>query len=778
MRRIGEHAVVIGGSLGGLLAARALADAYERVTVVERDALPHGLEGRRAVPQGRHAHALLPHGQACLEALLPGLCDALLADGAASCDALGEMRFILGGHQFARSSTGQRSILAGRPFIEGHVRRAVRALPAVTVVDRCDVAGLTASADRARVTGVRILRRADGSAEEALPADLVVAATGRAARVPAWLEAMGYPRPQEQRLRVDVAYASRHLRLPGGALSGDRFVLVGARPDLPRTLFLFAQEDDRWILSLGGYGPEHRPPSDLAGHLAFAAAVAPPDVLEAIAAAEPLGPVSTHRFPDSIRRRYDRMRSFPHGLLVTGDAVCSFNPTYGQGMTVAAAEAVALRGCLAEGDHDLARRFFRTAGSPVEHAWTLSTGADLSLPLVRGRRPLPVRAVNAYLRRLRAVAEHDGEVASAFIGVVAMRAAPPAVMRPRIAARVLRGPRPRWDAVPEGLRRRELAVDGVSTPLREAGPSGADEAVVFLHGNPGSGADWEPLVAAVGRDRRAVAWDAPGFGRAVAPGFPQSVAAHAAFVGSALDSLGIRRAHLVAHDFGGPWGLRWAAEHPDRFASAVLLCTGALPGYRWHALARLWRTRGVGELFMATTTGPGFRTLLRRGNPRGLPRAFTDRMYRDFDRDTRRAVLRALPLGRGRGRRRRDARERAAAARPARAGPVGPPRPLPAGRGGRAAAGGVPERRCAGARRQRPLAVRRLAGRGRGGAARSPGTARAARYPGPRDRRVNGGPAPRSSRRRPAATVIRPRRRSARAWSARAPGGACSPRRR
>ena len=640
MRRLGEHAVVIGGSMGGLLTARVLAERYDRVTVVERDELPAGFEGRRAIPQGRHAHALLPHGQACLETLLPGLCEELVADGAVTCDALGEMRFILGGHQFARPSTGQRSILAGRPFVEGHVRRRVRALPGVTLLDRCDVAGLTTGPDGARVTGVRILRRADGSAEEPLRADLVVAATGRAARVPAWLEAMGHPRPPEQRLRIDVAYASRHLRLPAGALPRDRFVLVGARPELPRTLFLFAHEHGRWILSLGGYGPGHRPPDDLAGHLAFAASVAPPDVFEAIAAAEPLRTISTHRFPDSIRRRYDRLPRFPQGLLVTGDAVCSFNPTYGQGMTVAAAEAVALRECLAEGERDLARRFFRAAAAPTEHAWTLSTGADLSLPHVAGRRPLRVRAVNAYLGRLRAVAEHDDAVAAAFIAVVGMRAAPPTVLRPAVAARVLRGPRARWVGPPEGVRSSVLEVAGVRTPLREAGPADADEAVVFLHGNPGSSANWEPLLAAVGRDRRAVAWDAPGFGQAIAPGgFAQSVEAHAAFLGGAVDALGIRRAHLVAHDFGGPWGLRWAAEHPDRFASAVLLCTGALGGYRWHALARLWRTRGAGELFMATTTGPGFRALLRRGNPRGLPRGFTDRMYRDFDRGTRRAVL-------------------------------------------------------------------------------------------------------------------------------------------
>jgi pimeloyl-ACP methyl ester carboxylesterase len=197
-----------------------------------------------------------------------------------------------------------------------------------------------------------------------------------------------------------------------------------------------------------------------------------------------------------------------------------------------------------------------------------------------------------------------------------------------------------WSALADGVRVGELCVGELRTPLRAAGPPDAREAVVFLHGNPGSSADWEPLLAAVGRRWRAVAWDAPGFGHAAAPaGFPQTVAAHAEFVGRALDALGIERAHLVAHDFGGPWGLAWAASDPDRFASAVLLGTGALPGYRWHALARLWRTPYAGELLMATATRLGFRLLLRRGNPRGLPRPFVDRMYDDFDRATRRAVL-------------------------------------------------------------------------------------------------------------------------------------------
>jgi len=186
---------------------------------------------------------------------------------------------------------------------------------------------------------------------------------------------------------------------------------------------------------------------------------------------------------------------------------------------------------------------------------------------------------------------------------------------------------------------RELQIGGVRTVVRSAGPAADDEAVVFVHGNPGSSEDWEPLLDVVGATHRAVAWDAPGFGHADKHGFPQTVPAHAAFISCALDALGIERAHLVLHDFGGPWGLEWAAAQPERVASVTLIGTGVLLDYRWHALARIWRTPVIGEAFMATTTRPGFHALLRRGNPRGLPPGFVDRMYDDFDAGTRRAVL-------------------------------------------------------------------------------------------------------------------------------------------
>jgi pimeloyl-ACP methyl ester carboxylesterase len=195
-------------------------------------------------------------------------------------------------------------------------------------------------------------------------------------------------------------------------------------------------------------------------------------------------------------------------------------------------------------------------------------------------------------------------------------------------------------AVTEAVVSSVLEVGGIRTPLLSAGDPAATEAVVFVHGNPGSSQDWRDLVEAVGPFGRALAWDAPGFGRADKPAdFDYTVGGYAAFIDSALSTLGVSRVHLVLHDFGGPWGLRWAIENPDRFASVVLVNTGVLVGYSWHTMAKIWRTPGVGELFMAVTARPLFRLSMKIGNPRGLPSEFVDRMYDDMDTPTRKAVL-------------------------------------------------------------------------------------------------------------------------------------------
>lgn len=193
----------------------------------------------------------------------------------------------------------------------------------------------------------------------------------------------------------------------------------------------------------------------------------------------------------------------------------------------------------------------------------------------------------------------------------------------------------------EAVERSSLLAGGTRTRLLQAGPAEAAEAVVFVHGNPGSADDWERLVAAAARaGKRAVAFDLPDFGETVAPdGFAHDVPAYAGFVGEVLRELGIERVHLVIHDFGGPIGLAWARTAPDAIASMILIDTGILPDYRWHVLARVWRTPLAGEALQASASRPFFRFMVNLKEPRGLPREFVDRMYDRYDRRTRRAVL-------------------------------------------------------------------------------------------------------------------------------------------
>jgi 2-polyprenyl-6-methoxyphenol hydroxylase-like FAD-dependent oxidoreductase len=460
MRRIGDHAVVLGASLAGLLAARVLADAYGRVTVVERDPLPERAEHRKGIPQGRHAHVLLARGAQILDELFPGLLDDLATGGAAVIRDLGEIRFSPGGHRLRLQGHPPEAITcqASRPYLEGQVRARVLALPTVEIVDRCDVAGLVTTAARDRVTGVRILRGADG-AEETLGADLVLDATGRSGRATGWLATIGYDLPPEEQLPVHVKYATRHLRLRQGALGGEKFVAIGAVPDRPTGLVLFAEEQDRWVLTLIGYD-RHHPPADPEGFLAFVQTVAPADVSAAICDAAPLDDIVTYRFPANLRRRYERVRRFPAGLLIFGDAFCSSNPVYALGMSVAALQAVALRDSLASDDGDLARRFFRAAAKPIDMAWQLTVGSDLALPQVQGPRPLPARIINAYVSRVLTAAERDRMVAERFLRVAALQDPVTRLFRLPTALRVVLG----------NLRRRPEPATDTTARVAVSGP--------------------------------------------------------------------------------------------------------------------------------------------------------------------------------------------------------------------------------------------------------------------------------------------------------------------
>ncbi len=465
MRKLGGRAIVLGAGMAGLFTARVLSEAYDQVTLIERDVLPPPgqcwpegttllssrgdsippdppgvppARARRGIPQGRHAHVLMPRGTQLLGELYPGIVQQMVADGAVLAEPLVDFRLRVNGHVLRKVPIGSPAVQASRPFLEGHVRDRVRAWPAVDIIDGCDVVGLQTTAGSQRVCGVRVIRRAPGSAEEILSADLVVDAMGRGGRTPAWLAACGFPRPHEQEFRVAVAYASRYLRLPPDARGIEKMVGIGPVPGCPRGMMMIAVEGGRRLLTLAGYGGEHRPPVDAEGFLAFAATVAPPDVLAAIRAAEPLSEIAAHRYPCYLRRHYQRLRRFPERLLVTGDALCSFSPIYAQGMTVAALQAIALRRCLLDGVDGLARRYFRAASQAVAGPWRMAVGADLALPEVEGRRTTAVRLLNAYSRRVVAAAEHDDVAARQFMRVTGMLDAPATLLSPAVLRRAMR----------------------------------------------------------------------------------------------------------------------------------------------------------------------------------------------------------------------------------------------------------------------------------------------------------------------------------------------------
>lgn len=429
---MGSHAVVLGGSMGGLLAARALAGHYERVTVLDRDALPAGADHRRGVPQGKHFHTVLLAGAEVLERMFPGLVEEFVAEGVPRSNFTREATFVLNGHRMVRTDTGAQAIQLTRPMLEGTIRARVASYPGVKVVDGQEVVAPVFNGDR--VTGVR-------TTEGVLDADLVVDALGRGGRSRRWLAEWGFPVPAEDAIEIDTMYVSRLVRPK--APYRDKLVLVGPVPGRPSGFAFAAQEGDRWMLTVVGMAGDH-PPTDEDAFLAFLRRSAPPDVFDAIAAAEPLTPLRTHRFPASLRRRYEGLSRFPRGLLAFGDAVCSFNPIYGQGMTVAALEAEALRRCLRHGgEQDLARRFFRAAAKIIDPVWQLNAGGDLALPEIPGHRPLVTRAVNRYVARLQRVAGHDPAVATAFVRTIGLLDPPSAMFAPRVLARVLLGGRRR-----------------------------------------------------------------------------------------------------------------------------------------------------------------------------------------------------------------------------------------------------------------------------------------------------------------------------------------------
>ena len=438
----GGTAVVIGASIAGLLAARVLAEHVGRVVVLDRDTLPEDAVPRGGAPQSAHAHALLSRGLRALEELFPGLTDDLVAQGALPGDPQEVFRWITDGRAMAPARSGLRTLMVGRPLLEREVRRRTLADPRITVHGRIGVRDLLHDGS-GRVTGVAGMDRDDPALElRRWDADLVVDASGRRSRAPQWLAALGFEPPEEERVEVDLSYATRQYRRDSAHADGALGVLLNASPGIERGGGLFAQEGDRWLCTLAGLFGD-RPPIDPDGFEAYAATLCSPLLHDVITSSVPLDEPRRFRFPASVRRRYERLACSPRGLLVIGDAICSFDPVYGQGMTVAALEALALREVLAGGvDRPrLAQEFWQACAAAVDTPWQMSAGGTARLPGYRGPVSRRTRVLNAYTTAVQRAAWSDTAVGTAFVRVAQLEAPPPTLMSPSVLARVVRSSR-------------------------------------------------------------------------------------------------------------------------------------------------------------------------------------------------------------------------------------------------------------------------------------------------------------------------------------------------
>jgi flavin-dependent dehydrogenase len=422
-----DHAVVIGGSLAGLLATRVLSDHFGRVTLVERDRFPAGAAFRAGVPQSRHLHVLWTRGLTLLEQLFPGMEDTLTGAGAVELGVPDDCLWLTSAGWRNRFPV-TRLLTFSRPLLDWAVRSRLTS-PAVDVLEGYEAVGLVA---RGRdVAGVKL------RSGETMAADLVVDATGRGSRAPAWLETLGYPAPDETSVDPLLGYASRFYAIPDGFDPGWKAIYLQADPPATRrTGGLFPQEGGRWICSLSGAGGDYGPTGE-EEFLAFARGLRDPVLYEAIRSAEPLSPIRGFRRTANHRRHYERMPAWPRGFVVMGDAACAFNPIYGQGISVAAISAMALDRCLREDRDGLELRFQKRVSRSAAGAWLVATGEDLRYHETKADRTrASTRMINAYVDRVVAAANVDRRVCASLLDVLALTSAPASLFAPPVLARV------------------------------------------------------------------------------------------------------------------------------------------------------------------------------------------------------------------------------------------------------------------------------------------------------------------------------------------------------
>jgi 2-polyprenyl-6-methoxyphenol hydroxylase-like FAD-dependent oxidoreductase len=430
-----NHACVVGGSIAGLLAARVLSEHFAQVTILERDELPLEPKPRKGTPHAQHTHGLLARGLTIFEELFPGIREELISLGASFGDLVGDCHWHAMGGFHAAAASGIVAVSQSRALLEWVVRRRVQQLPNVIIRDKTPVEMPVTDVAFTRICGLRII---DHRTQETIKVccDLVIDASGRGSRLPRWLAELGYEPPQDEQVIVSLAYATRLFHRREEAIGGRLGMVVTQSPPNKRFAAMIKMEGQLWTISMGGMLGDWPQPTE-SGFREFAAGLPTPEIFEYLKTAEPASEIMSYKYPGSIWRRYDRLRRMPLGILPLGDSIATFNPIYGQGMTVAALEARLLGECLAYGAPNLTQQYLRRMAELIQTPWQIAAGSDLRNPYVRGQRTIALRIGNAYLNRIHRAAHRDPVVAVAFHRVANLLDLPTSLCRPEVLCRML-----------------------------------------------------------------------------------------------------------------------------------------------------------------------------------------------------------------------------------------------------------------------------------------------------------------------------------------------------
>lgn len=435
-----SRAIIIGSSIAGLLAARVLLDHFAEVVLIERDNVSEPLQSRSGVPQSQHVHVLLTQGQRLLEQLFPGLAAELTAAGAPTVDWIAEWLMLGVGKWMPRCASGLSGRTCSRVLLEGLIRQRLMASPNLTLLTGCQVEGLLSSPESDRITGIKLHWRKTENSIESLNAALVVDASGRNSMLPNWLAPLGYDAPPETVINAFLGYGSRWYQRPKNLDVDWQGITISAVEGITsRGGVLYPIEDDRWIVTLGGVGRDY-PPTDEAGFLEFARSLRVPILYDLLKDAQPLSPIYSYRRTENCWRHYERLQRFPDGIVAIGDAVCAFNPVYGQGMTTAALGAIMLDRCLKQSRSPVGfpLRFHKQLARILNTPWLMATGEDSRWSTTEGSKPSRSdRWVQKYLDRVTVLMQDSPVLLKTFAEVVHMVKPPTALFAPNILLRVL-----------------------------------------------------------------------------------------------------------------------------------------------------------------------------------------------------------------------------------------------------------------------------------------------------------------------------------------------------